>query len=40
MCMWVKQEKKVCTEGILEVNSKEIVTNCYFSLPELELRHC
>lgn len=38
--MWVKQEKKVWTKGILEVNSEEIVTDCYFSLPELELHHC
>lgn len=33
-------EKKEWTERILKVNSKEIVTDCYFSLPEIELRHC
>lgn len=40
MCVWVEQKKKEWTERILKVNSKEIVTDCYFSLPEIELRHC
>lgn len=40
MCGWSRKKKNIWMERILKVNSEEIVRDCYFSLPELELHHC